>query len=258
MLQIRAFRAVDDHEACEKYIEGHSKLLKIYFGINQITSAKTEWATNPASYVVIAESPQGDKVYGGARIQVVGGTQPLPIEDAAGKKDVQVLEMVREYGDRGSGELCGLWNSREVAGMGLGSIFLGRVGVALVSQLKLTSLFALCAPYTVDNCMRLGFAIETSLGNNGIFFYPHDNFVATALMLKDVVNLPTASQEEREAIFDLRKKPIQKKMEPTRRGEIEIDYHLNLSSFHHTDPEFLLANNSQRLLSKMIRPELKH
>jgi hypothetical protein len=258
MLKIRAFRAVDDPEACEKYIEGHSKLLKIYFGINQITSAKTEWATNPASYVVIAESPDGDKVYGGARVQVVGGSQPLPIEEAAGKKDFQVIEMVREHGTRGSGELCGLWNSREVAGMGLGSIFLGRVGVALAAQLKLTSLFALCAPYTVDNCMRLGFAVETTLGNNGIFFYPHDNFVATALMLKDVATLPQADPAERAAIFDLRINPVQKRNEPTRRGEIEIDYQLRLASFHYNDPEYMLVNDSQRLLNRMTRPEFKY
>ncbi len=258
MLKIRAFRAVDEPETCEKYIEGHSKLLKIYFGITPITSSKVEWATNPASYVIIAESPDGEKVYGGARIQVAGGCYPLPIEDAIGKMDLNVYEMVSECSKTGSGELCGLWNSREVAGLGLGSIFLGRVGVAIAAQLQLTSLFALCAPYTVDNCMRIGFTVEHSLGSDGMFYYPHENFVATALVLDDVNKLQNANPPDREAILELREKPRQKKTESGKRRNFEIEYDLKLSSFHYSDSEFLLINSSRKIYNSLMRPELKH
>ncbi len=66
MIKIRVFRAVDEPETCQRWIEGHVKLLTL-FGITSITSAKPVWVTDPATYVILAESPSGDKVLGGAR-----------------------------------------------------------------------------------------------------------------------------------------------------------------------------------------------
>ena len=157
MIKIRVFRAIDDIESCQKYLEGHVRVLKI-FGITMITSANIEWFYDPNTYVIIAESEDGVKVYGGARIQIANSTFPLPIETAVEEFDSSIHELVNRLAENGgTGELCGLWNSREVAGYGLGSIYLGRVGVAIAKFLNLNSLFALCAPSTVKNCMQVGF-----------------------------------------------------------------------------------------------------
>jgi hypothetical protein len=227
-LTIRAFRAIDDIETCQRYVEGHSKVLRIY-GITMITSAKAVWYEDPDTYVILVASENTEKIYGGARIQVAGNKFPLPIQDALTKFDPSIHQLVKECAPQGTGELCGLWNSREVAGLGIGSIYLSRIGVALSTQLKLNTLFALCAPATVKNAQRVGFLTDERLGNKGTFYYPKEGLVATAVFLGDVPTLKTADPEERERIFELRDAPVQKKTEFSPRGqELELDYHIDI------------------------------
>lgn len=229
MIKIRVFRAIDDIESCQKYVEGHIRVLRVY-GITMITSAKTQWFYDPNTYVIIAESETGEKVYGGARIQIANNTFPLPIETAVQELDTSIHELVTGLSKNGgTGELCGLWNSREVAGYGLGSIYLGRVGVAVASMLNLNSLFALCAPATVKNCLRVGFKIETSLGNEGLFYYPKDDLLATAVLLNDVAHLSSADSNERECIFDLRSNPLQTRIEQGIKNPFTLIYQLKIS-----------------------------
>jgi len=225
-LRIRVFRVIDNNELCQKYVDGHVRVLAIY-GIAMITSAKVQWFSDPDTYVILVESSDGEKLYGGARVQVAKGNFELPLENALKKFDPTVLDLVKENIPAGTGELCGLWNSREVAGLGIGSIYLGRVGVALAMRLKLNTLFALCAPATVKNCMRVGFLVEDRLGDHGGFFYPKEGLVATAVTLHDVATLNQAETDERAKIFDLYNNPIQEKDDLTPRGKImEIDYNL--------------------------------
>ncbi len=229
MIRIRVFRAIDDIEACQKYIEGHVRVLKVY-GITMITSAKTDWFTNPNVYVISAESEDGSKIYGGARIQIADETFPLPIETALIEKDQLIHSLVKDLAPRGTAELCGLWNSREVAGYGLGSNYLVRVGVAIASFLKLETLFALCAPVTVSNSERVGFIVEKRLGDNGLFFYPKEDLVATAVLLCDVNELSTADPTERQRIFDLRNNPVQTTIERGIKATttFELSYNLKI------------------------------
>lgn len=225
-LRIRAFKAVNDKDACQRYVDGHTKVLKIY-GITMITSAKIMWFDDPDTYVILVESEDGEKLYGGARIQVAGGQFPLPIEDAISKFDTKIHGYVQSLAVNGTGELCGLWNSREVAGFGIGSIYLGRVGVAVAQQLKLKTLYALCAPATVKNCLRVGFLVDERLGDSGTFYYPKEGLVATVVLLHDVPELSTADADEQGKIFDLRQTPVQHRIEKSPRGgELEINYNM--------------------------------
>ena len=228
ILRIKVFRAIDDIHACERFVEGHTRVLKI-FGITMITSAKTEWFSDPDTYVIMVEDETGEKVYGGARVQVARGTYQLPIEVALSKFDPSIHSLVKDLSVEGTGELCGLWNSREIAGLGIGSIYLGRVGVAIATQLNINTLFALCAPATVKNTQRVGFTLETRLGDNGEFNYPKEGLVATAVLLRDVPVLSSAEPNEREKIFELRKTPDQQKSELSVRGKaMEIIYNLSI------------------------------
>lgn len=227
MIKIRAFRAIDDPESCKKYIEGHSRILQIH-GVTRVTSANVSWAENPGTYVIIAESDSEGKVYGGARIQVANDFMPLPIVGAISDMDIKIHSLIEIYTLTNTGELCGLWNSREVAGMGIGSVFMTRAGVAITSQLKLNSLFALCASYTVSIANKVGFVIEDSLGDHGTFYYPKEDLLATAVILKDPSTLTSADSLERDYIFDLRNNPKQVKLEMTNRGEVELEFDLLL------------------------------
>lgn len=234
-LSIRVFKAPDDKESCQKYYEGHSRVLRIY-GITMITSAKQAWFDDPNTYVILVESENGEKQYGGARIQVAGGEFGLPIEDALTKFDHNIHDYVRELQAKGTGELCGLWNSREVAGLGIGSIYLGRVGVAVARLLNLETLYALCAPATVKNCLNVGFLVDERLGDKGTFYYPKEGLVATAVLLHDLGPLSTADPDERNKILDLRHNPIQKKLEQSpRESMLEIEYNLLIKNGHHDE-----------------------
>ena len=226
-VRLRAFRAIDDPEACERFIEGHTHVLTS-IGVTKVTSSKNEWMQNPAAFVLIVESLDGKKVYGGARIHAAGGTQPLPIEEATGMLDPAIYDLVWEYAQEGTGELCGLWNSREIAGYGVGSIFLSRACVAIATQIGLKTLFALCAPYTVSMGINSGYIIETSIGNEGTFYYPKLDLIATTMILKDADTLSLAIDEERDAVFSLRQYLNVVKNEVLRKKEIEIHYQIEI------------------------------
>ena len=227
VVRLRAFRAIDDSQTCQLFIEGHEHVLT-NIGVKKVTSSKNDWMHNPAAFVLIVESLDRQKVYGGARIHVAGGSQPLPVEEATGKMDPKIFELVWQYAQAGTGEICGLWNSREIAGYGVGSIFLTRAAVAISTQIGIKSLFALCAPYTVKMAESVGYVIERSVGNEGTFYYPKLDLLATTMILKDVEELDKADIPEKNAIFNIRNQLNLIRVENLRRKEIEIHYEVEL------------------------------
>lgn len=255
VVRLRAFRAIDDPKTCEKFIEGHAHVLTS-IGIKKVTSSKDDWMYNPAAFVLIVESLDGENVYGGARVHVAGGSQLLPIEEATGKMDDKIFELVWHYAQKGTGEVCGLWNSREIAGYGVGSIFLTRAAVAISTQIGLTSLFALCAPYTVKMAESVGYQLENSVGNNGTFYYPKLDLVATSMVLEDVHNLPLAAIEERESIFKIRNNLNITNVELLRRREIEIEYRAQIENLDKWDLNEVISNLQKPSVHTIVSEKL--
>src|SRR6476660_4955029 len=107
-IRIRAFRAPEEPETCRKFIEGHRRVLSIY-GIENITTNTDDWMFRRSIYVIVVETLDGSKLYGGVRIQIADGIHPLPIEEATGKMDPRIYEIVREHAKSGAAELSGLW-----------------------------------------------------------------------------------------------------------------------------------------------------
>ncbi len=232
MVLIRTFIAPEDPEACEKFIVGHRKLLEI-FGISQITSNRQDWVDDPNTVVILVENPETGMVYGGARVQLARSSLTLPIETAIGRYDEQIYDLIRSDELRGGTcEICGLWNSREIAGMGIGSYILARVGVAITTQLPVASLLVLCAPITVKMGLRLGCEVEKSLGNNGLFYYPKDDLIATVMRMHDIHDLSRATDTEREKILSLRNNPQQETLERGPKGEFPVRYDLKVPKFN--------------------------
>ncbi len=227
MVRISVCRADLNPIECKRYVDGHRKVLEAY-GVTQVTSANLDWMNEPYTYLVTVASTETGETLGGARIQVAGGSVPLPIETAIDDMDPRIYERVKEEAQRGTGEYCGLWNSRKIAGYGIGSVVLVRVGIAVMSQLRLNSLFAFCSPATVPISTKVGYQIITSLGNNGTFYYPKEDLLATALILKDPLELKHAAPKEREAIFDLTNNLVQESVEHGRRGKMKIEYDLRI------------------------------
>lgn len=225
-LHFRAFRAVDDRSACMKFIEGHTHVLEI-FGITQITSAKIDWVLNPNVYVILVSAEEGGKALAGCRVHIADGKTPLPIESAVGAMDERIYTMVSERISAGTGEFCGLWNSWEIAGLGIGSVFLGRISIAISSLLNLTTLFGLCAPATYRNSIRGGFRVISEIGINGKFYYPEEKLTATALLIEDTVGLGATHPDEIPNIMQLREKH-QQTIEFIGTNGLPINLHINL------------------------------
>ncbi len=227
-VRITAFRATENPEACDKFIEGHSKVLSSH-GVDKVTSSNNDWKYNPEAYVILIETGDGERVLGGSRVHCLGGTQPLPLVPATRDLDKSVIDYVDQLGEKGVGEICGLWNSLEVAGMGVGSIFSIRCAVAILSQLNIQYSLALCSPYTARLAGNYGFNIEESLGNNGTFYYPKLDLLATIVRLDDVHTIPGGNEHEMKRIFNLRENPVQTKEEKGRKGaEFIIEYNLKI------------------------------
>jgi hypothetical protein len=249
-VRIRAFRATDNPETCEKFVKGHEYVLTS-IGVTKVSSSKNEWTTNPSVFVLTVESLNGNIVYGGARVHVAGGTQALPIEQAVGMLDSKIYKLVWEYNKNGTGELCGLWHSREVMGFGIGSIFLIRAAVAISNNIGIQSLFALCAPYTIKPGESVGMEFETGVGNNGTFYYPKLDLIATAMILKDVPTLSKASEEDRAAIISIREKPKVDRIEELRRKKITINYELEIPDLEKWNLMESIKNANNAFLDKI-------
>jgi hypothetical protein len=241
VVRLRAFRAIEEPETCKRFIEGHKHVLES-IGVFKVTSSSSEWMYNPAAFVFIVESLDKKKIYGGARIHVAGGTDPLPIEQATGHLDSTIYSVVREYAKYGVGEGCGLWNSREIAGYGIGSIFLSRAGVAIAKIIGIKTLLGLCAPYTVKLAENIGYRRDKGLGNNGTFYYPKIDLVATVMTIEDINNLDAATKESREVIRTLVENRKMVRIEELRRKEIEIHYEINIPNLDKWDLQKTIEN----------------
>lgn len=226
MLKVRTFRAIDDMDSCIKFAEGHANVLKDY-GITKVTSSRNDWFENPDVYVVLVETEDNNEVVGGERIHIVNNIHPLPIEDAISIVDKDIHPLIASYANQKiTGEICGLWNSKSIAGMGV-SYFLTKLGVAIAHRLGMDSLFVLCAPYTVSMCQNAGFTIETSIGNQGTFVYPKLDLIATALVVKDMKNLTPGSPEYAEQIFKFIREAEGTIEEIGQKGTTKISYNIS-------------------------------
>lgn len=232
MLHISVFRAIDDVKSCQKFAEGHANVLKDY-GVTKVTSAKTDWFDNPGAFVVLVEDDNGT-VVGGERIHLANKDYELPIESAIHMVESRIYDLVAQYSDKKiTGELCGLWNAKSIAGKGV-SVLLTKMGVAMAKMLGMDSLFVLCAPYTVQMCKNAGFEIETSIGNNGEFIYPKLDLIATSLVVKDIYNLSTAQDDFRKEIIDFYTQPESIcTIDHGENGTTEIKYNILLPDIRH-------------------------
>src|SRR5690606_13130144 len=196
----------DEEETCYEFANGHKKVLE-GFNLGNITTNNVSWAYNPNVYVIMAHERDTRDLLGGIRVQIADGIHPLPVEDAVSDFDPGIHDMVNHYAlSGGTSELCGLWNSRHKApNMGV-TINLVVAGMALCSQLPITSIFTIVASYTLKIARQMGYRIETSLGNNGEFIYPNSNYVARVLSMNPRT-LENTFGLYKEKILSLRENP---------------------------------------------------
>ena len=229
MLRIRAFRAPDDTEAGERFATGHKKVLED-IGV-KVTSGKNDWVSDPYVYVMVVEdTANNNKVVGGARLHVANRISELPMVEAIGKVDNSIYNEIDDLVDEGVAEVCGLWNSHEIAGLGVGSNILVRICIAIAKQANLKRLVALVARHTLRKALQKGFEVITTVGDEGQFNYPKLDLVATAIVLNDIETLPVALESERNEILKLRENNFFTTTETWPKGEFDMEYQLLLNS----------------------------
>lgn len=224
-IKISAFRALTEVDKCDVYLKGHMQVL-IDYNVMKITSYNKSWTDNPSTYVLIAENMSTGEMIGGIRVEVAKGQYPLPIENAIGNMDSKIYDLVKYYAINGGvGELCGLWNSKEVKGVGI-SFFLTRAAIAIVSQLKFKTMVGICAEYTLKMFTDVGFEINKSLGRDGEFPYPDERYITRSLGILNAETLETAHPFDKELILNLRNNPGQTREETGTRGIVTVEYDL--------------------------------
>ncbi|MEX2484039.1 MAG: hypothetical protein WED10_05760 [Brumimicrobium sp.] len=221
--KVRTYRAIDEPSLNEDYIQQHANVLKDY-GVSMITSFKQAWMNNPNVQCIVAYN-EDDVMVGGIRIQISDWKNPLPMEIAIAKLDERIFDLVKKYKEEGVGELCGLWNSKSVQGIGI-SYILTRAAVSIVNQLDFNILMGICAEYSLKMFKDVGFEIDTSLSNNGEFPYPTKEYITRVVGILKSTTLEHAAPYDREKILNLRKEPQQNRVEHGKKGEFMINYDL--------------------------------
>lgn len=212
MIHLRAYRAIEEESSCLNFAHGHRKVLE-GFNLGNITTNNYDWAYNPNVYVVEAVDPETGELLGGIRVQVADGIHDLPVEEAVQHFDPKVSDMVKHYAlNGGTSELCGLWNSRTKAPNTGITMNLVIAGIAICNQLPITSIFTIVASYTLKIALRLGYRVETSLGDNGEFSYPNSNYIARVLSMNPQT-LDHTYAVIKERILELRDNPFLERTE---------------------------------------------
>lgn len=228
-VHIRAFRAIDDLNACEKFAEGHAAVLSNH-GIKKVSSADREWMSDPNVYVILATSPSGQKVYGGARIHIRQQPKQLPLEVPFGKHDPKVHDILDELSKERCAELCALWNSVEVVGLGIGSRLIILCGIVLTEELGIRHLLALSSPVTRRWIPDFGFYTIESIGDNGGIPYPNERLIATVAHFINPDRLQFMAPALYAQVVELRANPKLKSQASGPKGSITLHYDLKVNT----------------------------
>lgn len=223
--EIFAFRAADQPALCEAYLQGHQKVLSD-FGIENVTSGKPNWLNNPNMYCLMLRAMDSKELFGGIRVQIADGSFPLPVEDAISYVEPRIKNVVHQFAlDGGVGELCGLWVNNELKGLGMGT-YLVRAAIAAANQLKFRTMIGICAKYSLQMFMNVGFTIDRSLGKEGDFSYPNDRYVAHVVGILNALTLNTSHPHDKKIMLSLRNEPLQSRVESDTGKSVRIHYNL--------------------------------
>jgi hypothetical protein len=88
----------------------------------------------------------------------------------------------------------------------------------------------------------VGYRIDTSVGNNGTFYYPKLDLLATVMIMRNLDTLTEADQENKDAILSLRNNSNIVRIETLRNKEIEIHYQIDIPNLNQWDLNEIIKN----------------
>ena len=228
-ITILAFRAVESKELTLRYIHEHTRVLQD-IGVSSSMKLDFGWCLDPES-TIIAAFHETLGMVGGVRIQLGRSDYPMAMEKAIGQLDPEFHGTVAPFIEMGTAELCGLWVAHRFLGHGLPKLLVP-AGVAVASQLKITSLLTFAAEYTHQLTADSGFIRMKDVGMDGEFLYPIASIRSYAMSINDLFVLENSPLDKRRNILSLRLRPQQDQLVRPKTTALQIHYELDRDNAH--------------------------
>lgn len=199
---LKILRASEDVVLCQAMVEGHKRVLHAY-GIKNISSFNTDWFGRDDVILIVAMSADGNKILAGTRLQSGDNPEDFPLYQAVGHMDEGLKPWLSNLVKDGTMELNGMWNSIELAGMGLGVEWMVQSAMASMSILDLRNILALTSPVTRKMRDKMGWSIKDQFGDDGYFNYPNDKLLASIEQFVFPDDLPKSQKDVRVFLEEL-------------------------------------------------------
>lgn len=219
-------RACDDFSLCENFVLGHRQLLSV--NDVDLGPIDTSWFNSTNVYLLVVKRAGLDEILGGSKLVIYDNNGNLPLLKLLNDDYPELVDYLNEYSDKGLVEISGLWNSRSVAGLGLGSEQLIRTSIAICGLLEIATVVTFCSPFVTRFAELYGFSPLSKFGMNGSIPFPDERWMSTINILSDPHIMSRAEDKEREIIFNLREEPNQTRKFNSRGKEITIKFELKL------------------------------
>lgn len=224
---IRTFRAISEPGLSTLFAQGHADVLKNH-RIKKVVSAGADWINDPNVIVILATSPEGTRIYGGARIHVYSEDKDLPLQRPVRRFDTRIDEEIEAMAPEGCAELCALWNSVEVVGLGIGSKLVINCAVSMCQQLNIRHLLALSSPVTRRWMPDFGFVNIETIGDKGGIPYPNERLIATVAHYIHPESEELMDDQMREEMKGFRSNPLTVKSVSGPKGSVSVHFDLNV------------------------------
>lgn len=173
---INSYKAVDNAIELANYLNGHDKVLRD-FGItnlgNDIIPKLPLMRVNNKINFFTAENIDEHIVDGGARVHLYNNNYLFPsVEFLSNARSIDISQdRMLEHTKGNTAEICGIWNSKRVAGYQLSNDLL-KSSLALCISLKVEKVFMLVGESQKELLESIGFEIDEGLFERGEIALP--------------------------------------------------------------------------------------
>lgn len=221
-IKILGFYAKDRPDLSDIFTQGHVDVLRQH-GFLHFKTHDDYWHSMDDCYVFLAM--KGDEPVGGIRLERRYPDRKFPYEQVLMPLYPEIEYLSDLLNLDQLAEPCSLWNSRSASGMNL-SLYLSRASIAVAPLIGIRSVISFNATYTFRIPKDVGCQMITSVGEDGYFNYPTDQFRAALWLHTTLDTLEFASDDAQKRLKSLRESPKQTFTEAYNGSEVLIEYDL--------------------------------